>query len=179
MPGRTRWDRGPHPGGGRGYSQFVITAVLGAPGSGKSAVAPLLRSLLPSYVIVDWDEFMAPAAALAGRDIRSHRDTWPAYRQLVRTLLGPVAQLPVVLLTGCTPDELPNWPISSWVLLDCSDRERQQRLAHAGRPGDIPDAVTDAAQYRALGLPAIDTTERTPGQVAGELAQAVQLPAAT
>jgi broad-specificity NMP kinase len=76
----------------------VITAILGAPGSGKSTVARLLRVSLPSYVVVDWDDFMGPAAALAGRDIPTHPDTWPAYRQLVRSILDTVAGQQVVLL---------------------------------------------------------------------------------
>jgi Mg-chelatase subunit ChlI len=50
----------------------VITYVLGAPGSGKTAAVRPLASLLPDHVVLDWDAFMAPAAALAGRDITGH-----------------------------------------------------------------------------------------------------------
>jgi Mg-chelatase subunit ChlI len=51
----------------------VITYVLGAPGSGKSTAARPLATLLPDHVVLDWDAFMALAAALAGRDITGHR----------------------------------------------------------------------------------------------------------
>jgi hypothetical protein len=98
----------------------VITAVLGAPGSGKSAVAQPLAALLPNHVVLDWDIFMKPAAALAGREIIGHPETWLAYRQLVGTVVAAIAHLPVVLLTVCTPDELPGWPIGAWVLIDRS-----------------------------------------------------------
>ncbi len=149
----------------------MITAVLGAPGSGKSAVVPLLRALLPSFVIVDWDDFMTPAAALAGRDIPGHPETWPAYRQLVRSVLDIVADQPVILLGVAAPDDLHGWPIASWLVLDCADQERWHRLSQAGRAADAPDAVADAAEYRSLGLPVIDTTALAPGEVAAELAR--------
>jgi shikimate kinase len=78
-----------------GYFGVVITGVLGAPGSGKSAVAPLLAELLPTHVVLDWDAFMMPATALAGRDIRQNPETWPSYRELMRAVgaqgLGIVA----------------------------------------------------------------------------------------
>lgn len=147
--------------------------MLGAPGSGKSSVTRLLRPLLPTHAVVDWDDFMMPATALAGRDIRRNPDTWPAYRQLVRAVLGTMDQLPVVLLGVAAPGELRDWPIVSWVLLDCSDQERQRRLSQDGRDGDLDDAIRDAREYRTLGLPAIDTTARTPREVATELAQLV------
>jgi hypothetical protein len=69
------------------YVYRVITTVLGAPGSGKTTAARLLPSLLPGHVVLDWDAFMAPAAELAGRDIRRQPVTWPAYRQLIRAVV--------------------------------------------------------------------------------------------
>ena len=152
----------------------MIAAVLGAPGSGKSTVAGPLRTLLPGYAVVDWDDFMTPAAALAGRDIGQHPDTWPAYRDLLRTVLDDVAHLPVVLLGVSTPDELRGWPIANWIPLDCTDQERQRRLQRDGRSSDLPGAVRDARDYRSLGLPVVNTTGRTPGEVAAELVRLVQ-----
>jgi hypothetical protein len=154
----------------------VISVVLGAPGSGKSTVVPLLKDLLPSHVIVDWDDFMTPAAALAERDIRTHPETWPAYRQLVRSVVDCLAGWPVVLVGVGTPDELQGWPVSSWLVLDCSDRERSHRLKQAGRSADAPDAVADAAQYRSLGLPVVDTSGKAPLEVAHELARRLAQP---
>jgi chloramphenicol 3-O-phosphotransferase len=149
----------------------MITVVLGAPGSGKSTVTPLLRALMPGCIVMDWDVFMEPAALLAGRDIRSHPETWPGYRELVRTALETMAGQRVVLLGVAAPDDLEGWPISSWLVLDCTDQEQRRRLTQAGRAADASEAVADAADYRSLGLPAIDTTALTPGEVASELAR--------
>ncbi len=71
---------------------------------------------------------MAPAAALAGRDIRPNPATWTAYRELIHAVVNAVAHLPVVMLGPCTPGELANWPIDVWVLLDCTDHERLRRF---------------------------------------------------
>jgi hypothetical protein len=152
----------------------VITGVLGAPGSGKSTIAPALAGLLPGHVVLDWDAFMRPATALAGREIPHHPETWPAYRELVRAAIGVVAHLPAVLLGVCTPDELEGWPIDTWVLLDCSEHERRRRLARHADPQRLADAIRDGRTYRQLGLPAIDTTGRTPMAVAAELARFIQ-----
>jgi hypothetical protein len=138
-------------------------------------VAGPLAVLLPAHVVLDWDAFMAPAAALAGREIRQSPGTWPAYRQLVRTVLESVRHLPVVILDVCTPAELSGWPIDAWVVLDCADQERRERLAHRGDPESAEDAVADAREYRSLGLPNIDTTGLTPYRAATELANFVQL----
>lgn len=155
------------------YGCSVITVVLGAPGSGKSTVIEPLTALLPGHVLLDWDAFMHPAAALAGRDIRLHPETWPAYRELVQTVAMSVATVPVVLLGGATPDELERLPASAWVVLDCSDEERRQRLHAGGRDHDIGSAIADAQDYRSLGLPVIDSTARPPAVVAADVASFV------
>jgi hypothetical protein len=40
------------------------------------------------------------------REIPENPETWPAYRELVHAVIGPIAHLPVVLLSVCTPKEL-------------------------------------------------------------------------
>ena len=158
----------------RRYLGSVITSVLGAPGSGKTTIAPALAGLLPGHAVLDWDAFTRPAAALAGREIPGSPATWPAYRELVHAVIGVMAHLPVVLLGVCTPDELKDWPIGTWVLLDCADQERRRRLARHAGPQRLADAIGDGREYRQLGLPVIDTTGRTPMAVAAELARFIQ-----
>lgn len=53
------------------------------------------------------------------------------------------------------------------------DQERQRRLQQEARSSDVLDAVRDAGEYRALDLPVIDTTARTPGEVAAELVEVI------
>jgi hypothetical protein len=132
-----------------------------------------LADRLPGWVVLDWDALMDPAAALAGRGIREHPETWPAYRHLVRAVLGALTAVPVVLLGVCTPDELPGWPIDAWILLDCADAERRRRVLARADGTSVSEAIADALEYRSLGLPAIDTTGRTPEDVAGDLAELV------
>ena len=144
--------------------------VLGAPGSGKSTVRPLLTERLSRRSVIDWDDFLEPASELAGVDIRSAPSTWPSYRSLIRSVLdtaGPDA----VLLGVCTPDELDGWPIDRWLLLDCEDDERQRRLAV--RPEAIQEALVDAAAYRQLGLETVDSTGLLPIAVAEALVAAI------
>jgi len=106
-------------------------------------------------------------AGRAGHPARPRQ--WPAYRALVRVAVDAVATVPAVLLTVGTPAELAGWPISTWLLLDCADSERRRRLSGAGRQASADDAVRDASQYRALHLPAINTTGRVPLEVAADV----------
>jgi hypothetical protein len=152
----------------------VITSVLGAPGSGKSTIVPALTELLHGHAVLDWDAFMVPAAALAGREIRQNPETWPAYRDLVHAIIAPIAHLPVVMLAVCTPAELSAWPVAAWVLLDCADQERRRRLGPHADPERVADAIRDGQEYRLLGLPVIDSTGRAPAAVAAELASFIQ-----
>jgi hypothetical protein len=143
--------------------------VLGAPASGKTTVARELRSALSSHVIVDWDDFMPAAGALARRDVRRSPDLWEAYHQLFRSVIEVLRSVPTVLLGPCTPDELGDWPEARWVLLDCDDDERRLRLA-GHLEEDVEGALADARQYRGLDLPAVATSRRPVDEVARELA---------
>jgi hypothetical protein len=151
----------------------VLTYVLGAPGSGKTTLEPMLRPLLPGCVVIDWDSFMDAASALAGRDIRRSPETWPGYRNLVRTIVDSIRPHPTVLLGVCTPDELRGWPVDAWVLLDCSDEERVQRLG-VDRAQDLAKALADARSYRSLDLPVIDSTGLSPQDVGVAVAALIQ-----
>jgi len=127
---------------------------------------------LPSHSVVDWDSFMEAASELSGHDVRTHRDSWPSYRSLVRSIVETIRQ-PVVLLGVCTPDELDGWPIDASVLLDCADDEREQRLREQRPPSEVAEAMADARDYRALGLPSVDTTGLSPEAVARQVAQLI------
>lgn len=151
----------------------MLISILGAPGSGKSTVAGPLAQLLPGYIVIDWDAFMKPASELAGRDVPRSPTTWPAYGRLVRSVVDTIGTAPVVLLGVCTPDELANWSIDRWVLLDCGDDERRTRLANRFDASEIADALDDARRYRSLGFPAVDSTGRPVDWVARELADAI------
>ena len=160
----------------------MLSHVLGAPASGKTTLVPLLRPLLPGRAVLDWDAFMEPSGKLAGRPVRRSPRTWPGYRDLVRTVVESMIEVPVpvVLLGVCTPGELADWPDGRWLLLDCGDAERRRRLSaqSAGRGEarelDGEDAVRDAAHYRRLGLPGFDSTGLTPGQAAAGLAAIIR-----
>ncbi|GAB3757193.1 ATP-binding protein [Microlunatus parietis] len=147
----------------------MIGYVLGAPGSGKTTLIPHLRPRLPGWTVLDGDALMPDAERLAGAPIASTPATWPAYEGLLRTVIELVLPNPVLLLWVCTPEELQGWPGGPWLLLDCADAERQARLASRDDPAVIMEGVTDAAAYRKLGLPRVDSTERDPGDVAAEV----------
>ena len=137
-------------------------------------MATVLRGLLPTHVILDWDAFMPAATELAGRAISKSPSTWPAYRNLVRAAVEIVVPMPLVLLGVSTPDELRGWPIDTWVVLDCSDADRRKRLRDHAQGEELAAAIEDGRQYRSLGLPVIDTTGRTPREAAALVAAFVQ-----
>lgn len=151
----------------------MINYVLGAPGSGKSLIVPLLRKLLPDRVVLDWDTFMGPAGDLAGAPIPKTPQTWEPYGRLVRAVGEVILPADMVLLGVCTPDEMTGWPDGPWILLDCSDSVRRHRLAERQDPDETAEALSDAASYRTLGLPTVDTTELSPDEVARAVADKI------
>jgi hypothetical protein len=147
----------------------MLTIVLGAPGSGTSTIAPILRTLLTRHVVIDWDDLMPAAAALSGRDVRASPDLWAPYRSLVQSIVRTVLpSTDVVVLGVSTRDELIDWPPASWVLVDCNDHERRRRLADRPR-SEVDDAIADAAKYRHLGFPVVDSSGRAVEEVAAKL----------
>ena len=151
----------------------MIHYVLAAPGSGKTAVAPFLRSLLPGSVVLDWDAFMDPAEALAGVAISETPEIWAKYGQLVRVIVEQVLPVNIVMLGVCTPGQLRGWPDGRWLLLDCADAERRTRLSRRGHPTVTEEAITDAGVYRSLGLPIVDSTDLEPHKVAEAIVTAM------
>ena len=115
---------------------------------------------------------MAAAEALTGVDIRQVPQTWSASERLVRTVVEHVYAANTVLLGVCTPQQLSDWPHGDWLLLDCADK-RRIRLAPRGNPAETEQAIADAALYRTLGLPVLDTTDLEPREVAEAIAKVV------
>jgi len=144
-----------------------IHYVLGAPGSGKSTIVPYIRRLLSGWIVIDWDELLVPAERLAGCSIRNNESLWRPYEALLKSVTDILAPNPVLLLGVCTPAQLTGWNISEWIVLDCDDLERAARLQQRTEPNEvIQEAISDAAEYRALGLRTIDTTGLTPEETA-------------
>jgi hypothetical protein len=150
----------------------MLVYLVGAPGSGKTALAPHLRHALSDWVVCDWDSLLPPASALAGTDVRSAATLWVHYDALVLAAMLEVTKSGVdcVVLGVRTPAELASWPIDSWLLLDCPDTERQARLEADGRGTDVLAALSEAAQYRTIGLRTVDTSSRPLADVAEDLA---------
>lgn len=114
---------------------------------------------------------MLPAERLAGFPIRDNEALWKPYEDLMKSVTEMLAPNPVLLLGVCTPDQLAEWPISGWTVLDLDDGERAMRLQRRGEAIDaIHEANSDAAEYRALGLQTIDVTSFTPEGAANALA---------
>ena len=152
----------------------ALTYVLGAPGSGKTTVAPLLRHELPHHIVIDWDAFMDQASDLYGADVRRSPVAWRPYRDLVHRVVAEIAPRSVVVLGPCTPEELPQWSIGQWLLLDCDDHERARRLGADMPPAAIADALRDAATYRSLGMAQVNSTGVSAEETAKRLVSAIE-----
>src|SRR5687767_1827254 len=144
----------------------MLHLVTGAPGAGKSlAVEELLRRGSP-YFVLDVDWLADAASALAGRSIYTEPSTWPAYRRVWASVLRAAlrnGQRPV-LFTPADPEEVEEYRPSrdcpvAWLLLDCDDAVRRQRLeARAGWTEEtIVEALADAAALRRTVARRVDT----------------------
>ena len=63
-----------------------------ASGSGKTAVAPGLRTALTGVVVLDLDQFLEARSRLGGLDLRqqSAADRWPPHNDLCLTFVSAV-----------------------------------------------------------------------------------------
>ena len=111
---------------------------------------------------------MGPAQALAGVAIRQAPQTWLARSSWYGPLLTRSGRSAPSCSSVCAPQQLSDWPNGEWLLLDCTDEERRTRLAPRRNPIQTEEAVADAASYRTLGLPVLDSTDLNPLGVAKE-----------
>jgi hypothetical protein len=137
--------------------------IAGAPGSGKTSLRDLLRGRVPGMTVIDMDDFLNAAGALAGANLRSNaaRSLWEPYNDLCLTLAASVVQsgVDLLLLTPLCPSEVDRSPVRSmlpthieWAVLDCDDGTRHRRLRDRGDALEsIDEALTDARQLRELG----------------------------
>jgi len=128
---------------------------------------------LSAWLVLDWDQFMVPAGALAGRPIRDSPSTWPAYTGLVRAAVNAAGSIDTILLGVCTPEQLRHWAIDAWLLLDCSDEMRARRLRSLYPDPDVAGVLQDASNYRRLGLPVVDSSDLSPDETASKIADFV------
>jgi hypothetical protein len=152
----------------------MLVYLVGAPGSGKTALVPYLRHHLADWVVLDWDSLLEHASTLAGSDIRDTPSLWATYDDLVLDAVAEISDSGIncAVVGVRTPSELSRWPIDVWILLDSTDSVRSVRLSASGRAADIDKAISDAAKYRSLGLTTLDTSQ-PPENVARQLEELI------
>ena len=156
----------------------MLHLVTGAPGAGKSTTVEALLTLKSALVFFDIDWLAAPASALYGRDIRFAPESWEPYGELWFSVLHAAfqnGQTPV-LFTPADPSDykektLPEWCGGlEWLLLDCADSVRLERLQLRGWSGErLREAFQDAAVLRKLVLRRVDTGNLSPDKVAEQV----------
>ncbi len=156
--------------------RHLVYIVTGAPGSGKSTALQALMCRSSRYIAFDMDWLLAPASALAGRDIRTDASAWPPYNALWLDVLyavhnnGRVA----VLFAPVNEADFPTKELPAlcggieWLLLDCPDAVRRVRLA--ARPGwtdaMMEEVEEDARVLRETIPRRINTEDHAPDVVA-------------
>ena len=158
---------------------MIVYVVTGAPGSGKTTAVQAFIALKSEYLAFDIDWLIESASALAQRDIRTDGTTWPAYGRVWFDVLRSVHAngRRSLFFTPNTPEDLETLGILDgsielrWILLDCPDLVRQERLEQRTGWDDarIKEALEDAAELRELIDDALDTSILNPSAVANHL----------
>ncbi len=137
--------------------KYPLCIVTGAPGSGKTTTVKAFLELHSSYLAFDIDWLAKAASDLADKDIYSDPSTWKPYASLWFEVLHAVyknGQKPI-FFTPNDPQDIdkygqPSWCREiRWLLLDCENQIRRERLAL--RPGWTEGMIAEAlADARAL-----------------------------
>lgn len=159
--------------------KYPLCIVTGAPGSGKSTTLQAFLELHSNYIAFDIDWLAEAASALADKDIYSDPSTWKPYSSLWFEVLHAIyrnGQRPV-FFTPNDPQDIegyghPAWCSDiNWLLLDCDDQTRRERLLH--RPdwteAMIAEALADARVLRQSIYLQIDTGRLSPDAIATKI----------
>jgi hypothetical protein len=135
-----------------------------------------LRTPYPAFDI-DW--LGGVASDLAGRDIFFDQSTWRPYGALWFAVLHAVYRngQVAVFFTPNPPSDfeslgLPGWCRDvAWLLLDCDDRVRRERLRTRleWTAAMVEEAIADARVLRQVVATRVDTVEHTPTEVASTI----------
>jgi len=158
---------------------YPLCIVTGAPGSGKSTTLKTFLELHSNYIAFDIDWLAEAASDLAEKDIYSDPSTWTPYASLWFEVLHSIyknGQTPV-FFTPNDPQDIeqygqPAWCSDiKWLLLDCDDQIRRERLVH--RPDwtevMIAEAFADARVLRQAIHLQVDTGLLSPKAIATKI----------
>ncbi len=164
-------------------SRIKFQIVTGAPGTGKSTTVQALLALKTECIVFDIDWLSDSASSLAGRSIYTDASTWEPYRKLWFEILKGISlnhQVTVLFAPISKQDieGLVDKATISWLLLDCSDNERIKRLEQRRWSQDkIQEALNDANELRQEVSDVIDTSNKTPEEVAKKILEWLTKPA--
>lgn len=159
----------------------ILHLLTGPWGSGKTSLVPHLARLLPEVVVFDWDLLLPGLSAAAGRDAHTDPSTWDGLRAMWAAVVGAVlAGGRDVLLCGpARPDDFAPGGIRAHPVrcayLDCGDDVLAERLRARGEAeADVADELATLAALRGSRFHPLAAGDRTPRQLAGDVAEWVR-----